>query len=288
MEFRPDSALVTAVRASPNHGPRAGAAGPTAIVLHYTGMTDGPAAIRWLRDPASQVSCHYVVEENGAVLQLLAEERRAWHAGRSSWHGETDLNSLSIGIEIVNGGHDFGLPPYPDVQIAAVAALCRDIMDRRGIPPARVLAHSDVAPGRKRDPGERFPWIALHARGVVLWVPERGDFGSSLRDGDAGPEVLALQRDLAEAGYGVDVNGRFDDITRIVVEAFQRRHRPSTIDGVADAGTRATLRDLLDILRREGAPGPSLRHEPGDARPPRTIGRSTPSPDAVGRERSCG
>ena len=152
-----DSALVDAVLPSPNHGERTAGRAPDCLILHYTGMADGPSAIAWLRNPAAEVSCHYVV------------------AGRSSWHGETDLNSASIGIEIVNAGHPGGLPPYPDAQVASVIALCRDVVGRHAIARDRVLAHSDVAPGRKLDPGERFPWDRLHANGVGLWVPPRPD-----------------------------------------------------------------------------------------------------------------
>ncbi|HEX4768829.1 MAG TPA: N-acetylmuramoyl-L-alanine amidase [Lichenihabitans sp.] len=223
---------------------------PDAIVLHYTGMADAAAALRQLSNPAAQVSSHYLVEEDGAILQLVSEARRAWHAGRALWHGASDLNSASVGIEIVNGGHDFGLPPYPDAQIAAVVALCHDIAERRRIPPDRILAHSDVAPGRKQDPGERFPWDRLHAAGVGLWVPERTGSGRVLDLGASGAAVKALQSDLGEVGYGLDPSGLYDARTRSVVAAFQRHFRPSRVDGVADGGTRTTLADLLAERRR--------------------------------------
>ncbi len=252
--FAPDSRCVAAVRPSPNHNERRGAGLPDAIVLHYTGMTSGDAALARLCDPAAEVSSHYVVEEDGTVVQLVPEMRRAWHAGRGSWAGEADCNSASIGIEIVNGGHDFGLPPYPDIQIDAVIALCRDIMERHGIAPSRILAHSDIAPARKQDPGELFPWRRLAAAGVGLWVPPSDD--PSLLD----PETtLAFQRELARFGYAVPPTGLLDEDPRLVVMAFQRRFRPSRIDGVVDEGTRDTLARLM-ALRFAGDPaGPQAR-----------------------------
>ena len=242
----PDSALVRALRASPNHGPRLRGDAPDAVILHYTGMTDGEAAIAWLCDPASSVSCHYVVEEDGGVLQLVAEARRAWHAGRSVWAGDTDMNSASIGIEIVNAGHIGGLPPYPEAQVAAVIALVDDIVRRHGIPAARVLAHSDVSPGRKEDPGERFPWPRLAASGLGLWVePVEDGCGPPIGPGAQGPEVAALQQRLAAYGYGIASSGLYDQQTAVVVRAFQRHFRPDRIDGIADAQTRGTLAALL-------------------------------------------
>lgn len=249
--FRPDSALVSAVRPSPNHGARAGGRRPDAIVLHYTGMRDGPSAVERLCDPAAEVSCHYVVGEDGAVLQLVPEARRAWHAGRGSWAGEDDLNSASVGVEIVNGGHGFGLPPFPGAQIEAVAALCRDVMGRHGIAPARVLAHSDLAPDRKTDPGERFPWGRLAAAGVGLWVPPSDDPSTAEVAG-----VRAAQEGLARLGYGIAPSGRHDAASRLVVAAFQRRHRPARVDGALDPGTADTLERLLALTFPAGPAAP--------------------------------
>ncbi|MFT4096452.1 MAG: N-acetylmuramoyl-L-alanine amidase [Rhodoblastus sp.] len=243
--FPPDSPLVTFVQASPNCGDRRGA-GVDSIVLHYTGMPTAEGALALLCDPASEVSCHYFVFEDGRIAQLVPEARRAWHAGRSSWFGETDMNSASIGIEIVNPGHDGGLPQFPDAQIGAVIALCRDIAARRAIAPARILAHSDIAPGRKVDPGEKFPWARLAAGGVGLWrEPADDTAGISLALGATGAMVSSLQRGLAALGYGLEETGSYDARTKIVVEAFQRRWRPLRIDGVADAGLRATLANML-------------------------------------------
>ncbi len=243
-DFAPDSSLAAALP-SPNHGDR-GEQVPRAIVLHYTGMATGAAALERLRDPAAQVSAHYVVEEDGRIFQLVPEARRAWHAGKSFWAGETDMNSASIGIEIVNGGHDFGSPPYPDVQIAAVIALCRDIARRHAIPARRILAHSDIAPGRKADPGELFPWAQLAAAGIGHYVtPHRLGGDPPLTLGAEGEEVANLQRDLAAYGYGVVISGRYDAETETAVAAFQRHFRPARVDGKADLSTLSTLRDLL-------------------------------------------
>ena len=243
---RPDSPIALEVIPSPNHGERRGGRDPDMLILHYTGMPDAGQALEWLCNPASEVSAHYFVFENGDVAQLVPEARRAWHAGAGSWEGETDINSRSIGIEIANPGHDGGLPPFPEAQIARVIALARDIVGRWSMAPERVLAHSDVAPGRKQDPGERFPWARLHAEGVGHWVDPTliGD-GPSLSTGDRDPAVEALQCLLASYGYGILATGIFDDPTEAVVAAFQRHFRPARVDGRADASTLATLRNLI-------------------------------------------
>jgi N-acetylmuramoyl-L-alanine amidase len=244
--FRPDSALVAEVSASPNQGERVGVAAPDMIVLHYTGMETAEGALARLVDPASEVSTHYFVHEDGRIIQLVPEARRAWHAGESFWQGETDINSRSIGIEIVNAGHDFGYPDFPDRQIKAVVALCRDIAARKKIRADRVLAHSDVAPMRKQDPGEKFPWPRLHRAGVGHWVkPTAIRKGPVLAHGDRGEAVAALQTMLARYGYGVAVTGEFDETTAAAVGAFQRHFRPARVDRIADRSTLTTLTDLL-------------------------------------------
>jgi len=228
------------------------------IVVHYTGMTDAEAALERLCAPESKVSAHYVVFEDGRVVQCVAEARRAWHAGVSSWEGESDVNSRSIGIEICNPGHDFGAPDFPEIQIAAVIALGRDILARRAIRADRIVGHSDVAPGRKNDPGEKFPWRRLHAAGIGHWVePVEIDEARGLVLGDDGAEVLALQRALAAYGYGLAASARYDAATRDVVVAFQRHFRPSRVDGIADPSTIATLRRLR--AARDGAGVPPAR-----------------------------
>jgi N-acetylmuramoyl-L-alanine amidase len=242
----PESPVATKVFPSPNHGERKDGQRPNMIILHYTGMPDEGEALQWLCNPVSQVSAHYFVFEDGRVLQLVPEARRAWHAGVSFWGGETDINSRSIGIEIANPGHPGGLPPFPDVQIESVVALTKDIMNRWRIPPQRVLAHSDVAPGRKLDPGEVFPWERLHRAGIGHWVaPAPIRDGRFFSRGDRGMPIEALQAMLAMYGYGLKITGVFDEDTEKVVAAFQRHFRPERVDGVADASTITTLRDLI-------------------------------------------
>jgi N-acetylmuramoyl-L-alanine amidase len=171
-DVRPDYPKAI-IHPSPNHGERRNGRTPDCILLHYTGMPTGEGALARLCDPEAEVSSHYLVFEDGSVLQLVSEARRAWHAGAGRWKDDTDLNSCSIGVEIVNPGHDGALPPYPKAQIEAVASLCRDIAARHAIAAERILAHSDIAPGRKRDPGEHFPWETLHALGVGHLVHRR-------------------------------------------------------------------------------------------------------------------
>ena len=244
----PDSPLAAHFLPSPNYGDRRGRR-PDCLILHYTGMPTAEAALALLTDPTSEVSAHYFVWEDGRIFQLAPERARAWHAGRSFWRGESDLNSVSIGVEIVNPGHDGGSPPFPDSQIAATIALARDILSRWTIPPERVLAHSDVAPGRKRDPGEAFPWRRLWEGGVGRWVePAPLSGGALFRPGEEGPPVRALQAMLALYGYGVEISGVYDRRTRAVVEAFQRHFRPERVDGEADASTVATLKALVEGL----------------------------------------
>ncbi|MCK0208018.1 N-acetylmuramoyl-L-alanine amidase [Starkeya koreensis] len=240
--FPPDSPLVAQILPSPNHGERLGVAGPDMLLLHYTGMESTPEAVAWLRAPERQVSAHYVVFEDGRIAQLVPEARRAWHAGASFWAGATDINSHSIGIEIANPGHDFGYPPFPAIQIEAVTALARDILSRHPIPPDRVLAHSDVAPARKNDPGEKFPWEVLHRFGVGHFVAEvPPSDGRFFMRGEHGQPIEALQAMLALYGYGVPVSGTYCGQTEAAVRAFQRHFRRSRVDGIADVSTLATL-----------------------------------------------
>jgi N-acetylmuramoyl-L-alanine amidase len=244
--FPSDSCVVAEVLPSPNFGERKDGRRPDMIILHYTGMLTASAALEHLRTPASQVSAHYFVFEDGRVVQMVPESKRAWHAGAAVWAGESDINSCSIGIEIANPGHDYGYPDFPKRQIAAVTALCRGILTRNTIPPERVLGHSDVAPARKRDPGEKFPWRTLHDSGVGNWVkPARITAGELLALGDRGDAVSTMQRSLSEYGYGVAVNGNYDSAMHETVAAFQRHFRPERIDGVSDISTRSTLKDLL-------------------------------------------
>ncbi|WP_440411239.1 N-acetylmuramoyl-L-alanine amidase [Neorhizobium petrolearium] len=237
------------VMPSPNHGERANGRKPDMILLHYTGMGSADGALDWLCREESQVSSHYFVHEDGRVVQLVPEARRAWHAGKSCWAGETDINSCSIGIEIANPGHPGGLPGFPDPQISAVVELCRDCGSRWGIPPERVLGHSDVAPIRKVDPGENFPWQELHFAGVGHWIdPTQINGGRFFQYGESGQPIEALQSMLSLYGYDIEITGNFCERTKGVVEAFQRHFRPSLVDGIADFSTIDTLHRLLKAL----------------------------------------
>jgi N-acetylmuramoyl-L-alanine amidase len=193
------------------------------LVLHYTGMADAPSALARLCDPATEVSAHYLIEEDGRVFAMVPEDRRAWHAGVSSWRGHTDINSRSIGIELVNPGHEHGLRPFPNAQMTALLALTRAILARHPIPPRNVVGHSDVAPGRKIDPGELFDWGWLAAHGVGLWPSAPAAPGPV-------PEMLARY------GYAPGPDA---------LAAFQRHFRPRRIDGVSDIETAGLLAGLL-------------------------------------------
>jgi N-acetylmuramoyl-L-alanine amidase len=248
--FMPDYAEAQ-VRVSPNFGERADDQKPSIIILHYTGMPSGPAAEDWLCNPDSQVSSHYLVHLDGSVVQMVRETDRAWHAGKSSWHGITDINSASIGIEIVNPGHEFGYVDFPARQMQAVIALCGDITRRRAIAPRMLLGHSDVAPGRKVDPGERFDWRLLAEAGLGHFVtPSPMRKGPALAKGDSGVAILNLQSMLSRYGYGLDITGDYDARTETVISAFQLHFRQRRIDGVADRSTVRTLERLIAALPR--------------------------------------
>jgi N-acetylmuramoyl-L-alanine amidase len=236
-------------RASPNHADRGDAPRIDMLVLHYTGMTSAQAAIERLCDAEARVSAHYLIEEDGAVWQLVAEERRAFHAGISCWRGETDLNRVSIGIEIVNPGHEWGYRPFPQAQMAALVELCRGILARRPIPPDRIVGHSDIAPDRKSDPGELFDWARLAAAGIGLWPPPRP--GLERRRGKAVGVVerMGALADLAAIGYCVAAGSE-----RVALAAFQRRFRQARWDGLIDEETAVRLKQVraaYDAARRE-------------------------------------
>src|SRR5437868_4388981 len=241
--FPPDSSVVAEVVPSPNHGERNEGRRPGIVGVEYTGMPDAQSALELLRARGSNVSAHYFVFEDGRIVQMVPESRRAWHAGKSEWAGETDINSCSIGIEIANPGHDHGYPKFPLRQIAAVTALCRGIFTRHRIPADRVLAHSDIAPSRKRDPGEKFPWRILHGSRIGIWVPPAPiEHGPIYVLGDRNPAIEELQGLLAKFGYAVPVSGNLDGATRDAIAAFQRHFRQARADGVFDVSTLATLR----------------------------------------------
>ena len=229
--------LKHARRQSANYGDRK--SGVDMLVLHYTGMETGAAAIDWLCDEQSGVSCHYLVDLDGSITQMVCESKRAWHAGKSYWGGVTDINSCSIGIEIQNQGHMAGLPEYPDIQIDAVIELSKDIITRHGIPASRVLGHSDVAPGRKNDPGEKFPWEKLAAEGIGLWA------GKNLV---AKADIRQVQGLLQLLGYEIAPTGVLDNKTETVISAFQQHYLQNRVDGVADAETVGRLQQMVQLV----------------------------------------
>jgi N-acetylmuramoyl-L-alanine amidase len=229
-------------RVSPNHGSRGEPPDMRAInmlVLHYTGMQSAAAALDRLCDPVARVSAHYLVEEDGALWRLVPETRRAFHAGISCWQGEADLNFVSIGIEIVNPGHEWGYRPFPEPQMATLEALCRDILSRHRIPPHRIVGHSDIAPERKTDPGELFDWPRLARAGIGLWPPPAP--GQSRRRGRGVGVVqhAAALADLARIGYCVSTATE-----QVALAAFQRRFRPERWDGLLDAETCGRLTEV--------------------------------------------
>ena len=232
-------------RPSPNWNARRGGRVADMVILHYTGMKSAEAAIERLCDPTAQVSSHYLIDRDGALVRMVPEEARAWHAGASSWHGETDINSRSIGIELVNPGHAHGYVDFPEPQMRGLLGLLEALYSRHDIVPRQLLAHSDIAPGRKQDPGERFDWHRLWREGFGLWAPPAPASGAPvLASGDAGPEVAELQRVFADFGYGLAATGCYDTATEQVITAFQRHWRPLRVDGRADASTLDTLTRL--------------------------------------------
>lgn len=260
------------MRPSPNRGPRPPDATVDMVVIHYTGMPTAEAALERMCDPKAKASAHYMIGEDGTVWRLVAEADRAWHAGESRWAGADNINDISIGIELVNPGHEFGYRPFAPAQMAALIALGRDIVARHPIPPRRVLGHSDVAPRRKQDPGELFDWAALADAGFGLWpveaheglwpaethgglwpadapgegMSESGGIGPFM-PGASDPAIAAVQRGLAEFGYAIAATGTLDRATQEVVTAFQRHFRPACIDGAIDAETAWRIEALVRL-----------------------------------------
>ena len=220
-------------RPSPNYEPRRTGLIVDILLLHYTGMPSAKHALDQLCNPASKVSSHYLIDENGVVYCLVAEEMRAWHAGVASWRGDTDVNGRSIGIELVNPGHECGYRPFPEAQIAALNKLAHEILSRHPIPARHVLGHSDVAPGRKIDPGELFDWPRLASAGIGLWPGDECQTST--------PVLGDSKRLLDQFGYCI---GKSDTTLTAAIEAFQRHFRPSRIDGVMDHETYGRLGSL--------------------------------------------
>jgi len=234
---------------SPNFSSRNGVP-VSLLVLHYTGMQSGKAAISRLCEAAAQVSAHYVVDEDGSIYPIVDESDCAWHAGVSYWRGHRNVNNISVGIEIVNPGHEWGYRAYPGVQMQAVAKLSRQIISRHAILPCNIVAHSDIAPQRKEDPGELFDWQWLAGEEVGLWPEVRiqnAEF-RKLKSGDNGGAVLEMQKSLALYGYEVPQNSIFDDSTKKVAIAFQRHFRQNNIAGEWDSECHAKLNALLGAI----------------------------------------
>jgi N-acetylmuramoyl-L-alanine amidase len=227
---------------SPNFDARPAGQAVDILLLHYTGMESAQAALARMCDETARVSAHYCIDEDGTVMRLVPEDKRAWHAGAASWAGDSGVNARSIGIEMVNPGHEFGYRDFPEAQIEVLIELCRGILSRHPIPPARVLGHSDVAPLRKQDPGERFDWARLAEAGIGLWpgAPEPG----------AAPGEDALKQRLAAFGYGY-----LEEDPAAVVRAFQRHFRPQAVTGTPDGETVARLDALLALVDAD-APHP--------------------------------
>lgn len=226
---------------SPNHDDRPEGTPIDMLVLHYTGMRTAAEAFARLCDPAAKVSAHWFIDEDGTASALVPEARRAWHAGVSFWRGCGNLNGRSIGIELVNPGHQWGYRRFPEAQIASLIALCRGVLARHAIPARNVVAHSDVAPDRKEDPGELFPWQALAAAGIGLWpgtAPAEARALPAIGPGAQGPAVDALRRGLGRIGYRISAIGGFTPPLARVVTAFQRHWAPHRTDGIADGETR--------------------------------------------------
>ena len=233
---------------SPNFDERSSAI--DMLILHYTGMKTGVEAIARLCDPEAKVSAHYVVEEDGKVFALVPEEKRAWHAGVSQWRGKEGLNDCAIGIEIVNPGHEFGYRPFPLVQMQSVVKLCKETITRHAIPARNVVGHSDVAPSRKEDPGELFDWALLAKENVGLWPEISSGSQKVLHEiGERNESVMELQRNLAEYGYAITIDGTFGTKTEFVVKAFQRHFIPGTLSGCWTEQCEAVLQALLGKIR---------------------------------------
>jgi len=257
VRFAPDSALVDEVAVSPNIGPRRDGATPRLLVLHYTGLESAARSIAVLCDPVCQVSCHYLVGLDGRIWQMVAEADRAWHAGQSYWRGERDINSWSIGIEIQNQGHMAGLPVYPNEQMAAVIDLAKDILARHDMQRDDVVAHSDIAPQRKIDPGEAFDWCRLSEAGIGHWAAPAPVAGSTweadrlrraLGENGHEPALRRCLTGLAAYGYEISPAAEFDIYTVRVIKAFQRHYRPALVNGLPDRSTLETLERLLDTM----------------------------------------
>ena len=233
---------------SPNWNERPSGVSIDMVILHYTGMKTGEEALQRLCDPDAAVSSHYLIEEDGEIFQLVAEEKRAWHAGVSHWQGRENINHNSIGVELVNPGHEFGYRAFPPAQIDSLLALLVGVKARHKIPTGGFLGHSDIAPGRKVDPGHLFPWRQLAAEGFGVFSDRiASDTAVRLRLDDTGPLVNKVNKQLAIVGYRGCDNVTFGQGTAHVLKAFQAHWRPEEINGVLDEGTAIVLDDIAQM-----------------------------------------
>ncbi|UTW56391.1 N-acetylmuramoyl-L-alanine amidase [Kordiimonas sp. SCSIO 12610] len=234
---------------SPNYNDRPGNCQPDMVVLHYTGMETGQGALERLCDPKAEVSAHYLIEESGETYQLVEPDKRAWHAGISHWQGRDNLNHYSIGIELVNPGHEFGYRSFPETQIACLLELLQTLKQRYGIKKHMYVGHSDIAPDRKEDPGEKFPWQQLASEGFGIWSEVNGNSQQALLDDSAAVSqremIIVLQEKLRSIGYGIEISGVYDKLTTACVRAFQRRWRQKHVTGEYDAGTDRIVNDII-------------------------------------------
>lgn len=240
---------------SPNWNERPGGTCIDTVVIHYTGMQSGEAALRRLCDPKAEVSAHYLIEEDGRLFQLVDEEKRAWHAGVSSWRGQDNINHNSIGIELVNPGHEFGYRPFPEPQIERLISLLSHLKSCYNITVNGFVGHSDIAPGRKLDPGPLFPWKKLAENGFGLWP--RCDGKNSSKVMMHGQEnvpksdyVIKLNKQLGIVGYHLGDIQSFNATHQSVVRAFQAHWRPETVSGLVDIGTAMVLEDIAGQIRQ--------------------------------------
>lgn len=221
-------------RPSPNHDARPDGCAIDMLMMHYTGMETAAAALERMCDPESRVAAHYMIDEDGTTYRLLAEESRGWHAGISFWAGKSGVNDCSVGIELVNPGHEFGYRPFPEPQMAALEVLSKGILSRHPIPPERVIGHSDVAPDRKTDPGELFDWARLARAGIGVWPGRVTPVAKA--------DMAEVARLLAAIGYDIGGDG---DTLRVAITAFQRHFQQHKVDGIADGETQAIAAALV-------------------------------------------
>lgn len=246
--------LVVTENLSPNWDERPDGVALDTVVLHYTGMRSGAEALERMCDPAAKVSAHYMIEEDGSVFLLVPEAKRAWHAGVSCWQGQDNLNHNSIGVELVNPGHEFGYRAFPDVQIESLLSLLADISSRHAIPKARYIGHSDIAPDRKTDPGELFPWRMLAEKGFGLWSDLDGNRSEVvLKKGVTGSGVDRLNKQLGVVGYTWANSLIYDENLERVVKAFQAHWRPQSVTGCYDKGTALILNDIAFKIVQSGS-----------------------------------